>query len=81
MKKFISTLAILVIASAVNLTAYAEENLDRDYIESEIREEVWFGKDDNGTEFPEASYKHHILDKWLDENYGSDEYIIDFLGN
>ena len=40
MKKFISTLAALFIASAVSLTAYAEETLDRDYIESEIWEEV-----------------------------------------
>ena len=47
-----STLAALFIASAVSLTAYAEETLDRDYIESEIWEEVWLGKDDDGTEFP-----------------------------
>lgn len=47
-----STLAALFIASAVSLTAYAEKTLDRDYIESEIWEEVWLGKDDDGTEFP-----------------------------
>ena len=70
MKKFISTLAALFIALAVSLTANADETLDRDYIESEIWEEVWLGKDDDGTEFPESSYKHHVLDKWLDENYG-----------
>lgn len=80
MKKFISTLAALFIASAVSLTAYAEETLDRDYIESEIWEEVWLGKDDDGTEFPESSYKHHVLDKWLDENYGSDEYDWSEIG-
>lgn len=80
MKKFISTLAALFIASAVSLTAYAEETLDRDYIESEIWEEVWLGKDDDGTEFPESSYKHHVLDKWLDENYGSNEYDWSEIG-
>ena len=81
MKKFMSTLAALFIASAVSLTAYAEETLDRDYIESEIWEEVWLGKDDDGTEFPESSYKHHVLDKWLDENYGSDEYDWSEIGD
>lgn len=80
MKKFISALAALFLASAVSLTAYADETLDRDYIESEIWEEVWLGKDDDGTAFPEASYKHHILDKWLDENYGSDEYNWSEIG-
>lgn len=80
MKKILSTLAAFFIASAVSLTAYAEETLDRNYIESEIWEEVWLGKDDDGTEFPEASYKHHVLDKWLDENYGSDEYDWSEIG-
>ena len=58
----------------MSMTAHAGEMLDRDYIESEIWQEMWLGRGDDGTEFPEASFKHHLLDEWIDENYGSDEY-------
>lgn len=81
MKKFIITLsAFIITALPFSVTAYAAENLDRDYIEVEIWEDMWNGKGDNGIDFPEASYKHHLLDKWLDENYGSDEYDWSELG-
>lgn len=81
MKKFIITLsAFIITAHPFSVTAYAAENLDRDYIESEIWDDMWNGKGDDGLDFPEASYKHHLLDKWLDENYGSDEYDWSELG-
>lgn len=81
MKKFIITLsAFIITALSFSVTAYAAENLDRDYIEAEIWDDMWNGKGDNGIDFPEASYKHHLLDKWLDENYGSDEYDWSELG-
>ena len=81
MKKFIITLSALIItALQFSVTAYAAENLDRDYIEVEIWDDMWNGKGDNGIDFPEASYKHHLLDKWLDENYGSEEYDWSELG-
>ena len=81
MKKFIITLSALIItALPFSVTAYAAENLDRDYIEAEIWDDMWNGKGDNGIDFPEASYKHHLLDKWLDENYGSEEYDWSELG-
>lgn len=81
MKKFIITLSALIItALPFSVTAYAAENLDRDYIEAEIWDDMWNGKGDNGVDFPEASYKHHLLDKWLDENYGSEEYDWSELG-
>ena len=81
MKKFIITLSALIItALPFSVTVYAAENLDRDYIEAEIWDDMWNGKGDNGIDFPEASYKHHLLDKWLDENYGSDEYDWSELG-
>jgi hypothetical protein len=41
---------------------------------------MWQGKGDDGLEFPEASYKHHLLDEWLDENYGLDDYDWTDLG-
>ena len=81
MKKFIITLsAFIITALPFSVTAYAAENLDRDYIEAEIWDDMWNGKGDDGLDFPEASYKHHLLDKWLDENYGSDEYDWSELG-
>ena len=80
MKKIITALTTLCIASSMGITAHAAENLDRDYIETEIWEEMWNGKGDNGLDFPEASYKHHLLDKWLDENYGSDDYDWSEIG-
>lgn len=80
MKKIIATIFCTALAVSSGLTAYAAENLDRDYIETEIWEDMWNGKGDNGLDFPEASYKHHLLDKWLDENYGSDEYDWSELG-
>ena len=73
MKKLIAAVFCTALAFNSELTAYAE-NLDRDYIETEIWEEIWHGKGDDGTVYPEASYKHHLLEEWLDENYGSDEY-------
>ncbi|MDE7363802.1 MAG: hypothetical protein K2N27_02770 [Ruminococcus sp.] len=80
MKKIITVLTTLCIASGISLTAHAAEMLDKDYIESEIWEEMWLGKNDDGMEYPEASYKHHILDKWIDENYGSDDYDWSRIG-
>ena len=74
MKKFITAVFCTSLALSSGITAYAAENLDRDYIEAKIWEDIWNGKGDNGVDYPEASYKHHLLDKWLDENYGSDDY-------
>lgn len=80
MKKLICAACVTALALSSGLTAHAAEILDRDYIETEIWEEVWLGKGDNGTDFPEASYKHHLLDQWLDKNYGSDDYDWSELG-
>lgn len=80
MKKIITAEFCAALALCTGLTAHAAENLDRDYIESEIWEEMWNGKGDNGLDFPEASYKHHLLDKWLNENYGSDDYDWSEIG-
>lgn len=80
MKKIITAIAFTAMSLSLSLTVNATEMLDKDYIESEIWKDVWLGKGDNGTDFPEASYKHHLLDEWLDNNYGSDEYDWSELG-
>ena len=74
MKKFITAVFCTALALSSGLTAHAAEALDRDTIETAVWEDIWNGKGDNGLEYPEASYKHHILDKWLDENYGTGAY-------
>ena len=82
MKKIITTIAVtaISISMSMSLTAYAADMLDKNYIESEIWEDMWLGKSDNGTEFPEASFKHHLLDKWITQNYGSDDFDWSELG-
>ena len=80
MKKIITTIAVTAISISMSLTAYAADMLDKNYIESEIWEDMWLGKSDNGTEFPEASFKHHLLDKWITQNYGSDDFDWSELG-
>lgn len=80
MKNIITAIMVTALAVSSGLTAHAAEALDRNYIETEIWEEMWNGKGDNGLDFPEASYKHHLLDKWLDENYGSDDYDWSEIG-
>ncbi len=80
MKNIITAIMVTALAVSSGLTASADENLDRDYIETEIWEDMWNSKDDNGLDFPEASYKHHLLDEWLDENYGSDDYDCSEIG-
>ncbi len=80
MKKIITAAFCITLILCTGMTAHAAENLDRDYIETEIWEDMWNGKDDNGLDYPEASYKHHLLDKWLDDNYGFDDYDWSEIG-
>ena len=80
MKKILTAAFCTMLAFGSAISVYAAEVLDRDTVESAIWEDMWTGKGDNGLEYPEASYKHHLLDKWLDENYGSDEYDWSALG-
>ena len=71
MKKFITAVFCTALALSSGFTAYAVEAPDRESLETAIWKDLWSGKGDNGLEYPEASYKHHLLDKWLDENYGT----------
>lgn len=74
MKKFITAAFCTALALSSAFTANAIEAHDRDSLENAIWEDLWNGKGDNGLDYPEASYKHHILDKWLDDNYGTSGY-------
>ena len=74
MKKIITALFCTALALSSSFTAYAAEAPDRESLETAIWEDLWNGKGDNGLDYPEASYKHHLLDKWLDENYATGAY-------
>ena len=49
-------------------------------IVKEIWSDWWNGKGDDRLIFPEASYKHHILTDWGNDNYGDDNYDWSKIG-
>ena len=73
-QKIIPIVASITLIGSSNLTAYADNMLDKDYIVREIWSDWWNGKEDDGLVFPETSYKHHILTEWVNANYGDDDY-------
>lgn len=79
-QKIVSVAISIALISSANLTAYADDMLDKDYIVSEIWSDWWNGKEDDGLVFPEASYKHHVLTEWVDDNYGDDDYDWSKIG-
>ena len=79
-QKIVPIVASVTLIGSANLTAYADDMLDKDYIVSEIWSDWWHGKEDDGLVFPEASYKHHLLTEWVDDNYGDDDYDWSKIG-
>jgi len=79
-RKIIPIIAGIALIGSANLTAYADDMPDKDYIISEIWFDWWHGKGDDGLVFPEASYKHHILTEWVNDNYGSNDYDWNKIG-
>ena len=74
MKKIIPLLAVTVLTASLTGIPVHAETLDKDYIINEIWTESWYGIPDDGTTFPEASYKYHLLSEWVNINYGDDDY-------
>ena len=79
-QKIIPIAASITLIGSASLTAYADNMLDKDYIVREIWSDWWHGKGDDGLIFPEASYKHHILTDWVNDNYGNDNYDWSKIG-
>lgn len=79
-RKIVPFAVSMVLIGVPSLTAYAGDMLDKDYIVSEIWSDWWHGKGDDGLVFPEASYKHHILTEWVNDNYGDDDYDWSKIG-
>jgi len=74
MKKIIPLLAVTVLTASLTGIPVHAEILDKDYIINEIWTESWYGIPDDGTTFPEASYKYHLLSEWVNVNYGDEHY-------
>ena len=79
-QKIIPIVASITLIGSSSLTAYADNMPDKDYIVREIWSDWWNGKGDDGLIFPEASYKHHILTEWVNDNYGDDNYDWSKIG-
>lgn len=79
-RKIVPFAVSIVLIGSASLTAYADDMLDMDYIVSEIWSDWYHGKGDDGLIFPEASYKHHILTEWVNDNYGDDDYDWSKIG-
>ena len=79
MKKVVISMGMVLGIAAGMVTmpigVYADEQVNKDYIADLIWEEWWLGTPADGTQFPEASYEHHLIESWLDENF--DEYKDD----
>ena len=76
MKKIIAGLiaAISTATLAVSITAAAEAHFTKEEVIEGIWEERWRGKRDDGTIYPEASYKYNLIVDWVEENYEEYSY-------
>lgn len=79
-RKIVPIVASIALIGSANLPVYADDMLDKDYIVSEIWSDWWQGKGDDGLIFPEASFKHHILTEWVNDNYSDDDYDWSKIG-
>ena len=70
-KKIGAAICSILAALATVTTIHADEILSKEEIINDIWEERWFGTGDDGTEFPEASYNHHLLEEWVETNYAN----------
>lgn len=69
------------VLSAGTMSVKASDVFSREEVISIIWEDIWFGDEDDGTVFPEASFKHHILEEWVNDNYSNNEdYEWDNIG-
>ena len=83
MKRIIAGIAagLMFMGSGVRVYADEAEMVDKDEVIEVLWEENWLGRGDDGIIFPEASYKRHILEQWVSDNYGDDDYNWYDTGN
>ena len=83
MKRIIAGIAagLMFMGSGVRVYADEAEMVDKNEVIEVLWEENWLGIGDDGIIFPEASYKRHILEQWVSDNYGDDDYNWYDTGN
>jgi len=83
MKRIIAGIAagLMLMGSGVRVFADEAEMVDKNEVIEVLWEENWLGRGDDGIIFPEASYKRHILEQWVSDNYGDDDYNWYDTGN
>ena len=83
MKRIITGIAagLILFGSGVKVFADEAEMVDKNEVIEVLWEENWLGRGDDGIIFPEASYKRHILEQWVSDNYGDDDYNWYDTGN
>ena len=83
MKRIIAGIAagLMLMGSGVRVYADEAEMVDKDEVIEVLWEENWLGRGDDGIIFPEASYKRHILEQWVSDHYGDDDYNWYDTGN
>lgn len=79
-RKIVPFAVSMALIGSASLTASTDDMLDKDYIVSEIWSDWWQGKRDDGLIFPEASFQHHILTEWVNDNYSDDDYDWSKIG-
>lgn len=74
MKKIVTVLtALLAVTAFGSMTVTAADKIPENTIIEELWDDIWRGHGDDGTTFPEASYKYYLLSDWVSSNYGSDD--------
>lgn len=83
MKRIIAGIAagLMFMGSGVRVYADEAEMVDKNEVIEVLWEENWLGRGDDGIIFPEASYKRHILEQWVSDHYGDDDYNWYDTGN
>lgn len=83
MKRIIAGIAagLMLMGSGVRVFADEAEMVDKNEVIEVLWEENWLGRGDDGIIFPEASYKRHILEQQVSDNYGDDDYNWYDTGN
>lgn len=78
MKKFLTTVMLIgvifssfTIALAENKPTITKEEAIEILCEERIS--VPYGREDDGTTFPDISFEKHQIEKWVNENYGNDD--------
>ncbi|MBQ8515045.1 MAG: hypothetical protein IJ496_06585 [Ruminococcus sp.] len=64
----VMAMASVAVCSA-GATVYADEIPTKDEVIEYIWEDFWRGQEDDGTEFPQASWRYNVVVDWVEANY------------